>query len=500
MNDTNANTTPKTKSILITGVRMEEASNYFLNLQENNHTNVHKCALHILVFDLKQENKNYIKLIKNYLPHWKGQITIQAPPEFSNHKNETIVNQVTSVAQYLTQVYVPQQVQPKDHEWIRFLWREDWAQWSAAATAASIGLVRASMFTTPRHGPWSPVLPTEAIINERLKINHKPSNALEELVGDSKEIKKIKERIRQYAELSMPVLIVGETGTGKELCARALHELSNRRGKFAQHNGALLNRERAESDLFGHVKGAFTGADKDRLGRIEEAKDGTFFLDELGRVPTDVQAKLLRALNEAEDGKVGVVKMGERSSDLRRLSVRFVGALQNDDDVLPDLYYRVAALRIWIPPLRERPEDIETISDHFIQSFKEKIKGSGPTYIHRKTHELLRSHTWPGNIRQLKLVLRQAWLEALLNGDDSISPAHVEPFLMETRRLPATTSAAERRDLPKEIAHMVSEAIEEAEKRFRNNQTEAARWLGLETGQKLERWKKRYSDSKEDMP
>jgi transcriptional regulator with PAS, ATPase and Fis domain len=97
-------------------------------------------------------------------------------------------------------------------------------------------------------------------------------------------------------------------------------------------------------------------------------------------------------------------------------------------------------------------------------------------------------------------VLRQAWLEALLNGDDSISPAHVEPFLMETRRSPATTSAAERRDLPKEIAHMVSEAIEEAEKRFRNNQTEAARWLGLETGQKLERWKKRYSDSKEDMP
>jgi two-component system response regulator HydG len=223
-----------------------------------------------------------------------------------------------------------------------------------------------------------------------------------DFVGKSPAMKAVFEEIRAAAPSSATVFIRGESGTGKELVARLLHRKSPRAaGPFVTVNCAALSETLLESELYGHEKGAFTGADKRREGRFRAADTGSIFLDEIGEMPTSMQAKLLRAIQEREIQRVG----GDRPL---KVDVRIIAATNRDlaGDVeagrfRPDLYYRLNVVSLCLPPLRERVEDIPPLAEHFLRVFAEKngkrVKGFTPGAMDR-----LLKHEWPGNVRELE--------------------------------------------------------------------------------------------------
>jgi formate hydrogenlyase transcriptional activator len=254
------------------------------------------------------------------------------------------------------------------------------------------------------------------------------------LLGDSPALRRVREQIAQVAPTDSTVLVQGETGTGKELVARALHEQSARRERpLIKLNCAALPRELVESELFGHEKGAFTGAVQQRRGRFELADGGTLFLDEVGELSLEAQAKLLRVLQEREFERVG----GSRSL---RVDVRVVAATNRDlqGEVAAarfraDLYFRLAVFPIVIPPLRDRRDDIPRLLEHFVARTARRlgraVDGVSPAFLERA-----RDHDWPGNVRELENLVERAlimWRGGALDGADLFaSPAtgaHPEP-------------------------------------------------------------------------
>ncbi len=222
------------------------------------------------------------------------------------------------------------------------------------------------------------------------------------IVGESDAIREALERVVQIAPVQSTVLINGESGTGKELIARGIHALSPRKHRpFIAVNVAALSDTLLESELFGHEKGAFTGAVDSRRGLFELADKGTIFLDEIGEMPLATQTKLLRVLEEREFARVGGEKMIE-------VDVRIIGATNQElrrlvqlGDFRKDLYYRLNVLRIELPPLRERPEDIPRLVHHFVREITER--NGRPFYgISPEGMQLLREHRWPGNVRELR--------------------------------------------------------------------------------------------------
>lgn len=221
-----------------------------------------------------------------------------------------------------------------------------------------------------------------------------------------KSIAKIMEIINKIKDFNYPVLIIGESGTGKELIARYIHNLSSRRkGPFVPINCSALPEHLLESELFGWVKGAFTGANTERKGLIEEADGGTFFLDEIGDLPLPLQAKLLRVLQEKETRRLGENK-------IRKIDVRFISATNKDLEkeikerkFREDLYYRIKGVVIHIPPLRERKDDIPLLSGYFIEKYCNEM-GKEKVYLSQKALEALLSYSWPGNVRELESELR----------------------------------------------------------------------------------------------
>jgi two-component system nitrogen regulation response regulator GlnG len=217
--------------------------------------------------------------------------------------------------------------------------------------------------------------------------------------------------IGRVARTEMTVLLMGESGTGKELVARAVHANSTRnRGPFVTVNMAALPRDLIESELYGHEKGSFTGAVERRPGKFELASGGTLFLDEIGELPIELQAKLLRVLQEREIDRVG----GSRPLPV---DVRIVAATNADlsrsveeGKFRRDLYYRLAVVPIRLPPLREREGDVILLARHFMQKYGEQLKGR-PVALARDAEAVLLAHPWPGNVRELQNVIQRALLK-----------------------------------------------------------------------------------------
>ncbi|WP_457640416.1 sigma-54 interaction domain-containing protein [Persephonella sp.] len=237
---------------------------------------------------------------------------------------------------------------------------------------------------------------------EKYLIEHK------EMIGSSKTMKKVFQLIRKYAPTDYPVLIIGETGTGKELTAKAIHERSNRADKpFVVVNCAAIPHDLLEAELFGYEKGAFTGADKKRIGKIEYANGGTLFLDEIGDMIYDLQSKILRFLQEYTFERIG-------SNETRTANVRIITATNVDLEKAVkkgkfrrDLYYRLSVLTINLPPLREREEDAAIMAKYFVELYSREL-GKNIKGLTTDAIEVIRDHPWPGNVRELINTIRKA--------------------------------------------------------------------------------------------
>jgi formate hydrogenlyase transcriptional activator len=228
------------------------------------------------------------------------------------------------------------------------------------------------------------------------------------IIGQSSALRRVLQMVEHVAPGDSTVLLLGETGTGKGLIARAIHNCSRRQDhSFAKINCAAIPSGLLESELFGHERGAFTGAITQKVGRLELADRGSLFLDEIGDIPLELQPKLLRVLQEREFERLG-------STRTMRVNVRVIAATHRDLEGMivekqfrSDLYYRLNVVPIFLPPLRERPQDIPLLVQHFVQLFARKV-GKAIEMISPDTMEALRRYPWPGNIRELENVIERA--------------------------------------------------------------------------------------------
>ena len=261
-------------------------------------------------------------------------------------------------------------------------------------------------------------------LKERQKeINEIQDQPFHEFIGESPEMKEVFKTIQKVAKTDANVLILGENGTGKELVARALHRNSTRKDEiFISVDLGSIHENLFESELFGHVKGAFTDAKKDKAGRFELANGGTLFLDEIGNLTLPLQAKLLTAIERREVTRVG-------SNTTKNIDVRMICATNNDihkmvanEEFRQDLLYRVNTVEIHLPPLRERTGDIPLLSDHFLKQYSKKYK-KNIKKISSEAIDKLHQHSWPGNVRELQHAIERAVIMCdsdVLEADDFI--------------------------------------------------------------------------------
>lgn len=309
----------------------------------------------------------------------------------------------------------------------------DWLRTIADHTAAAIATARA-------FEEIEALKKRLELENEYLREEVTRSGAFGELVGQSPALGMVSRQIDLVAPTDSAVLILGESGTGKELVARELHRRGQRAAKpLIKVNCAAIPRELYESEFFGHLKGSFTGATRDRIGRFELADGGTLFLDEIGEIPLDLQAKLLRVLQEGELERIGE----ERT---RKVDVRIVAATNRDLKAEAeagrfrlDLYYRLSVFPVELPPLRKRPEDIPLLAEHFLTLLSRKLGRSKPR-LTLASVQSLQKYSWPGNVRELQHVLERAVITAqdgrLTIELPSASPA---PMRVTPTPVPATS-------------------------------------------------------------
>lgn len=316
--------------------------------------------------------------------------------------------------------------------------------------------------------------------NRELTRRLQPANGLDEMLGDSPQMQAIFNRIRQVAPTTASVLIEGETGTGKELVAKALHTLSGRsEGKFIAVNCAALSPQLMESELFGHEKGAFTGAMQRRIGRFEEADGGTLFLDEIGEMDQPTQVKLLRTLAERTIERVG-------SNRPIPVNVRIIAATHRDladmvrrGSFRQDLYQRLNVVQIQLPPLRERTGDIVLMANAFVHKLCEE-NHKEPKTLSRSALDRLLHYDWPGNVRQLRTAMEHG---VVMSEGSAISLQDLPEYLQHT----AAPTAAEPRsaDAPQllpelNLAELERRAILQALQQTEGNRTTAAKLLGID--------------------
>ena len=296
-------------------------------------------------------------------------------------------------------------------------------------------------------------------------------NGYHGLIGTSPAMQKVFDIIENAAQSDAPVIIYGESGTGKELVSRAIHLLGSRNDKpFVKVNCASLTESLLESELFGHVRGAYTGAYKDRKGRFEKANMGDLFLDEIGDLPLATQVKLLRVLEEKVIERVG-------SSTPIDIDVRIISATNQDLPQLVeqgkfrnDFYFRINVIPIVLPPLRERAEDIPLLIDHFFRTMSLK---SAKTIdgVHEQTMELMMTYQWPGNVRELKGALEYAFVTC---HSGPIYPKHL-PETISRKQLKAPPAKKTGLNLHEIERQELLEALEKTG----GNQSQAAKLLGI---------------------
>jgi transcriptional regulator with PAS, ATPase and Fis domain len=302
--------------------------------------------------------------------------------------------------------------------------------------------------------------------DDKIVIHEGASGRFGDFVTVDPALQKVLARLQIVARTEATVLIEGETGTGKELLARALHETSARKsGPFVVVDCGAVNQGVLESQLFGHVKGAFTGAVQDRVGAFEAGSGGTVFLDELGELPVDLQPKLLRVLEARTVQRVG-------ESIERPVDIRFVAATNRDLESMlrerrfrDDLYYRVAVVRAKVPPLRDRPEDIPLLAQHYAK----KLGGEGAG-LSKEVVAVLSSYDWPGNGREMRNVIERA---VALSQGGTISPAELFPDEASHER----ASFHDAKD--QVIAEFENRYVRGLMARHHNNVSAAAREAGL---------------------
>ena len=305
------------------------------------------------------------------------------------------------------------------------------------------------------------------------------------ILGRSPVIARLREEIRLVGRTDYPVLVEGETGTGKELVVRALHAASPRaEAPLIYVNCAALPESIAESELFGHVKGAFTGAERDRPGKFEVAHGGTLFLDEIGELPPTIQPKLLRALQEGEIQRVGAD--GVHRVDVRILAAtnRHLGREVEQGRFRADLYHRLNVYSLRVPPLRERIEDVELLAGAFADDAQRHL-GLGPVRLDRGATSRLGAYAWPGNVRELENVISRAVLRAAHGVPPDhpvlVKAVHLGADFHAEAPLPAPTSGDSERDIPLRDAvdDFQRELIDQAVRRQQGNWAAAARDLGM---------------------
>jgi transcriptional regulator with GAF, ATPase, and Fis domain len=291
-------------------------------------------------------------------------------------------------------------------------------------------------------------------------------------IGRSDETQKVFDLVKIIANKSTTVLITGETGTGKELLTSIIHHNSNRSKRaFIKVSCAILSRELFESELFGHVKGAFTGADIPKTGRFEMANNGTLYLDDIDDIPYDLQVKLLRALEEGEIEKVG-------GSETLKIDVRVIASTKKDLKQLvtegkfrEDLYYRLNVFPINLPPLRERPGDIALLAQHFVKEFSQ----GSPITLDAEVIEILKQYPFPGNVREIKNLMERL----VLLSTDGVITKRIIPMEVRFPGKPHTCFYFENKPLEDILREVETNAIRDALMRSGGNKAKAAQILSV---------------------
>ena len=296
--------------------------------------------------------------------------------------------------------------------------------------------------------------------NAALRARTGESFSLEQIVGDSPKVRELRQLIRTVAATDARVLVLGESGTGKELVAGALHALSKRRNEnYVRINCAAIPETLLESELFGHEKGSFTGALKQKLGRVEEADGGTIFLDEIADMGKPLQAKLLRFLEDGTFTRVG-------GTEELRVNVRFVAATNRDivqaidaGEFREDLFHRLNVVQFHLPPLRERGDDICLLAEHFLKIFRVTLNKNISEFT-PAAHQKLLSHRWPGNVRELRNVVERA---LILETSHQVQPTSLPDFSLETRlQKPGGATAEPDESIEAALERMERELIQSA--------------------------------------
>ncbi|NJD05157.1 MAG: sigma-54-dependent Fis family transcriptional regulator [Methylococcaceae bacterium] len=320
-------------------------------------------------------------------------------------------------------------------------------------------------------------LERQRMVRENLYLRDELARGWDDFVGHSDLMQELYDLIRQVGPSTASVLIVGETGTGKELAARAIHRSSGRTGLFVAINCAAIPADILESELFGHVRGAFTGANRDKPGKFELAHEGTLFLDEITEMSQPLQAKLLRVLQENTVDRLG-------STRPTPIDIRVVAATNRqpqtavaDGLLRQDLYYRLNVVSLQLPPLRDRRDDIPLLASHFIDKYAARL-GKPKPRLDPAAQQALLAYPWPGNVRELENVMERA---VVLSRSDRIDASQLPAELNQpSAPLTATSPATEENlDLEQRVTELETRLIALALQQAGDNKAKASRLLNI---------------------